>query len=126
MERRASDRDGRATARVTSPDDIAATVRAFFDAVGGAGLELPDGWFGRPYDNVHALRSVDVVAGDLVVGLDELQTLTVHAPGTAEVDGRTLTLGGCGGATWEWTAYGSDPPRRQRRTVPPGAIRFHG
>ena len=106
-------------------DEIAATVRAFFATARGASLELPDGWFGRPYDNLHSPRVVDVVGDDVIIGIDELQTLTLHRPSVAEVHGRVLTLSGFGNAAWDWTEYGSDPPKRHHRDVPPGPVRFH-
>jgi hypothetical protein len=111
---------------MSAPPDVAATIRSFFSSVRGPSLELSDGWFGRPYDNAHTLDEVEVLADRVVVRLDELQVLTLHPDCTAEVEGRVLTLGGFVRATWEWTAYGSLPARRQVRELPPGPIRFHG
>ncbi|MDO9407309.1 hypothetical protein [Patulibacter sp.] len=107
-----------------TPEDVAATIRSFFEAVGGASLELSDGWFGRPHDNHHVLDGVEVAGDDVVVRIDGLQVLTLHGPDLASADGRVLTLAGFHHATWDRAEYGSDPPRRHVRRVPPGRIRF--
>lgn len=105
--------------------DVATAIRGHFATFTGASLELPDGWFGRPYDNFHHLRSVDIVDRALLIGLDDLQTLTLHGPTTAEVDGSVLSLTGFDSGTWEWTPYGSRHAARQQRAVSRGTIRLH-
>ncbi len=44
-------------------------VRAWFRKHGGGTLYLPDGWFGRPYDNIHMLVAVTETPSSLTVVL---------------------------------------------------------
>ena len=53
-----------------------AAVRDFFERFRYAGLILPNGWFGRPHDNMHELTKGAASAGALVIELDGLHTLT--------------------------------------------------
>lgn len=39
------------------------TVLTFFADFNVAGLKLPDGWFGRPYDNLHQLTTAVLAIG---------------------------------------------------------------
>lgn len=38
---------------------IGFTIQEWFKQVGGAGIVLPTGWLGRPYDNVYFLKEVN-------------------------------------------------------------------
>lgn len=89
-------------------------VEAFFSRWGGAGLKLPSGWFGRPYDNFHELTSVSVSDDTLVVVLDERQTLRLRSPGSTETDGSVLRVDGFVEAEWTWFEYDTDAEHRER------------
>jgi hypothetical protein len=59
------------------PDPKAAkTVKRWFGRNGGGTLQLPDGWFGRPWDNVHMLTWVALRPERLLVEVDEQLMLT--------------------------------------------------
>ena len=97
-------------------------VRDFFSEFGGASLQLPSGWFGRPFDNFHQLAGVRSTGAELEITLDDVQVLTLHIDGAAVHDGRVLSVPVLGGR-WEWTGYGGSD--RHTETVPAGEVRFH-
>ena len=94
-------------------------VERFFDTHAAASLRLPDGWFGRPYDNGHTLTSTQVDGDALVVVLDEVQVLTIVSPTVVASEQRLLGLS-CGGGSWEWTGYGTAD--RHRRAFGAGMV----
>lgn len=100
-----------------------ALIERFFDDHGGASLELPAGWFGRPFDNQHQLSAVRSENDVLIVTLDDTQVLRLRISGPPTVDGRTLVIPVDNG-TWEWTSYGSDATHRSE-PVHPGTVQFH-
>lgn len=55
-------------------------IEGWFRATGGGGLVLPDGWFGRPYDNIHRLTFLAIRPLWLILELDERLLLTVREP----------------------------------------------
>lgn len=97
-------------------------VRDFFAEFGGASLQLPDGWFGRPFDNIHQLTRVRSTGAEIDVTLDDVQVLTLHLARAAAREGRVLSLRVLEGR-WEWTGYGGSD--RHSETVPAGEVRFH-
>lgn len=97
-------------------------VAAFFARWGGAGLKLPTGWFGRPYDNFHELSSIEAVGGTLVVVLDDRLTLRVRNPRTATADGPVLRVEGFDDAEWIWYECDTDAEHRERYDE--GAVEF--
>lgn len=48
-----------------------AVIEEWFKLTEGGGLVLPDGWYGRPYDNIHRLVRVAEQEGDLTITLDD-------------------------------------------------------
>jgi hypothetical protein len=52
------------------------TVKHWFADQGGGTLQLPDGWFGRPWDNFHQLTWVALRPQRLIVEIDEQLMLT--------------------------------------------------
>ena len=90
-------------------------------------LELPDGWFGRPFENNHELS---IVAWDgpllrIVLDRHEPLTLLIREPQHAHVDGRVLTIRAFAEASAELPFYG-DPDHPQRlRKYTGGRFRFH-
>ena len=88
-------------------------VLEFFASVGYAGLILPNGWFGRPYDNLHQLTRAEVIDGDLVVELDEQLVLTFRGPAQASTSANRLRLAGFSALLWDWQEYGSLAPHHE-------------
>ena len=60
-------------------------VRRWFRRGHLPSLELPDGWFGRPYDNCHALSHLEVIGDRLLIGLDGQQLLVLTRPEVTNV-----------------------------------------
>lgn len=46
------------------------TIKEWFGKRWGASMVLPDGWYGRPYDNLHTLTSLEQSGESLIVVLD--------------------------------------------------------
>ena len=74
----------------------------------GGGLLLPDGWYGRPYDNQHRLTSVVEENNILTISLD--QKLNLHFKGLKSVEAQNdqLILRGFDKLRFDWTTYGKD------------------
>ena len=61
---------------------IKTIVQTWFAENFGGSLFLPDGWYGRPYDNQHNLTSIDENRDSVVIVLDNritLQFVGLHA-----------------------------------------------
>lgn len=88
-------------------NDVLAIVREFFSRVGYAGLVLPSGWFGRPYDNLLQLTRSEASGQSLLLELDGQLILTFAGePQVTSGDGG-LRLGGFASLAWDWTEFGS-------------------
>lgn len=73
----------------------------------GASLKLPNGWFGRPYDNLHQLTSAKGTDGSVVIILDGQQSLSLEGQLYGEVvSNDILRLAGFSRAVWDWIEYG--------------------
>lgn len=69
-------------------------IEEWFQATGGGGLVLPDGWFGRPYDNIHRLTFLAVRPLWVILELDERLLLTIREPAKVQRHGSDLVIGG--------------------------------
>lgn len=87
------------------------TIQRWFKEELGGSLLLPDGWYGRPYDNQHALTSVDETGEALTVILD--RKLTLRFEGLKSVEGRKgeLVFGPFDKLRFDWETYGTDAKR---------------
>ena len=72
-----------------------------------AGLKLPNGWFGCPYDNLHELTRSEIAHGDLILELDGQLALTFSGPTVASISDGILRLAGFTVLVWDWREYGS-------------------
>ncbi len=45
-------------------------IEDWFKIYGGGGLVTPEGWFGRPYDNIHQLTYLEFRLSKLIIELD--------------------------------------------------------
>jgi hypothetical protein len=82
------------------------TIRDWFDKEWGGSLILPDGWFGRPYDNQHSLTSCEESAGKLSLGLDDHLRFTFYGLSNVSVEGRDLVIGPFERLLFEARPYG--------------------
>lgn len=102
--------------------ESAALVRRFFEEH-RPGLKLPDGWFGRPFDNQHQLSDVTVRDDGLEILLDDRLRLVLHGPVQVQQSGKNLVLAGFDHAEWERQEYGSSG-RVHRREYSSGTVEF--
>ena len=87
-----------------------------------ASLELPSGWFGRPFDNQHRLTRIEADGDDLVIQLDGDLELVLHAPSAVAIAGDRVRIGPFAGGTWKWHECGSREDRSD--AVAPGDVTF--
>jgi hypothetical protein len=107
-----------------TPEQTAGTLVAWFASVGGASLKLPNGWFGRPYDNQHRLTDIESSEDLLILTLDERQELRISAPQDVETSGKRLAIASSVRIDWNWREYGSDD--RHCETFNGGVVEFLG
>lgn len=110
-----------------SPWEIVELVREWFGAHRTASLILPDGWFGRPYDNQHVVTLAAGSNGHLVIELDDEIVLIASAAGlTAETLDHECRISGPGSLVMTPNGYGSTGSRTFSqvliRFVEPGAV----
>ncbi|MBI1355584.1 MAG: hypothetical protein GC160_14695 [Acidobacteria bacterium] len=69
-------------------------IERWFNEKGYGGLMLPDGWYGRPFDNMHRLVSISERDGQLELFVDGPE-LVLRFEGLASVkkEGADLVLG---------------------------------
>ena len=104
--------------------DFRKLIEDWFRVHGAAGLVLPDGWFGRPHDNIHQLSFLAVRPAWLILEFDERLLLTLRdvaqvAPGAAE-----LEISGFSSCVFDWKEYVNDTGHVRRYEG--GAIRLVG
>lgn len=86
---------------------ITATIRDWFDREFGGSLQLPDGLYGKPFDNQHSLTQVSEVGDETTLVLDELITLRFQGLAGADVRTRDLVLGPFRKLSFTARPYGS-------------------
>jgi hypothetical protein len=82
-------------------------VRQWFGREKRGGLVLPDGWYGRPYDNLHTLVSINEETGALAIDLDV--GLMLHFTGLRSLQprGRDLVFSKFDRLHFKWRGIGS-------------------
>ncbi len=86
-------------------------IQDWFRDEGGGTLVLPDGWYGRPYDNQHMLTSIDESGGALTIVLDRKLTLRFEGLRSVEARGRELVFGPFDILRFNWEGFGADTRR---------------
>jgi len=102
---------------------IGAALESWFAAALTASVELPDGWFGRPYDNMHRLTWLDERDGKLFVELDGQLHLILADPDVEKIGAGEFGLV-CSHAVLDWREYGSSGVRNAR-VIPGGRVSFY-
>tara|TARA_R110002049_G_scaffold290063_1_gene473301 strand:+ start:517 stop:849 length:333 start_codon:yes stop_codon:yes gene_type:complete len=102
-------------------------IQNWFTRTWGGGLVLPDGWFGRPFDNIHRLTDVSQSSGLLRIVLDDQLTLTFNGDVSVKDNGDELVIDGYSELSFDWKEYGSDLPHsyiyqdgQTKLVAPPG------
>ena len=87
--------------------DAESLVRRWFgQARAVVGPILPDGWFGRPYDNTFFLRDIRKADGKLAIDLGEDTALMITGPCNVVVENSELVFDGFTEAAFCWKEYG--------------------
>lgn len=109
-------------------DQAAGTIRYWFSIAEAAGLVLPDGWFGRPYDNQLNLTCVEERPSRLLLELDDDLLLVFERPLAVAIDDSVLELSHFTQFIFAWQEFGTATPHYRVfhsgrvRLVPPLAI----
>ena len=96
-----------------TPAAAAALIRSHFDESANVGLVLPDGWFGRPYDNMSTLDAVIGEGDELSISLDTDNRILVRGDVSTSIDDAALTISGFSELIWSWRPSGSVEKREQ-------------
>ncbi len=89
-----------------------------------ASVELPDGWFGRPYDNMHRLTWSADRNNKLFVELDGQLHLILADPEVSKNEPGEFELR-CSQLVFDWRDYGSAGSRHARLFHDGGRVSFH-
>ncbi len=95
---------------MTVTEEILAPLVDWFGRVKLASLELPDGWFGRPYDNLHQLTWSAATSHKLLLELDHQLLLVITDPRGMDVNESEVRLNGCLQVTLDWQEFGNMRP----------------
>ena len=103
--------------------ETARVIAEFFDDQLAAGLVLPNGWFGRPYDDLHQLTGCTVAGDTMRIELDGQLILTFAGAGLVAVRDRDgLTVRGFNTLAWDWRPYLS--PEEHHEHFSDGEVTF--
>lgn len=107
-----------------SVDAVLTAVSSWFATALTASMELPDGWFGRPYDNMHRLTWAVQRDNKLFLELDHQLHLVLSDAELGEVNGEDLELR-CSQVVFDWREYGSGGLRHVTAYGDGGRVCFH-
>lgn len=103
-------------------ENWAAEIELWFRITKGGSLMLPDGWFGRPFDNIHRLTFVAARPLWLIIELDERLLLTLREPSTVLGSDEELVIAGFSACVLDRKEYEGD--RGYAKLYSGGEIRF--
>lgn len=78
------------------------SIQKWFGVEFGGSLYLPDGWFGRPYDNQHILTAISETEDSLIITLDHKIVLCFEGLRAVDATSRELVLGPFTKLRFEW------------------------
>lgn len=87
------------------------TIQRWFKDEWGGSLLLPDGWYGRPYDNQHALTSVEESGETLTIVLDQKLMLRFEGLKSVKAQKRELIFGPFEKLRFDWESFSTDGKR---------------
>jgi hypothetical protein len=85
---------------------FSSTIEQWFKDKWGGSLFLPDGWFGRPYDNQHSLTFIEESDDTLTLVLDKKLTLRFEGLKSVEKRNCQLVFVGYDKLWFEWKSFG--------------------
>jgi hypothetical protein len=86
-------------------------IQQWFKDEWGGSLLLPDGWYGRPFDNQHSLTSVEEMDETLIMVLDQKLRLRFDGLKAVQAKKGELTFGPFDRLHFEWESFGTDGKR---------------
>ena len=89
-------------------------IQRWFKDEWGGSLLLPDGWYGRPYDNQHALTSIEESGETVTIVLDRKLMLRFEGLKSVKAQKRELTFGPFEKVRFDWESIGVDGKRGTR------------
>lgn len=98
-------------------------IRDWFAIARVASLELPNGWFGRPYDGQYYLSRVELMADRLLVELSGEMLLLLAHPTSVVGTTEFLEIVAVRNGVLSWDEFGSGRPLIE--DVGSGNLRFH-
>jgi len=87
--------------------DIKETITCWFTCHGVAGLILPDGWFGEPFDGQFTLTSISQAANEIEMTLGKNLTLQFAGSPSVREEGDDLVLGRFDELRFTWIGFGT-------------------
>ena len=97
-------------------------ISGWFAQVKLASLEMPRGWFGRPYDNLHQLTWSVARDHKVLLELDRQLLLVITDPAGVEATDTELRIERCAQVTLDWQEYGNLKPHVDDHGS--GSVRF--
>jgi hypothetical protein len=92
----------------TAAEDAAAELQPLIGSVKQGSLRVFGDWFGRPYDNIHTVRSAVAKGNELVVGFDGNERLRVVSPDDWEFGEHSFRIQRARRVVWTWFCYGRE------------------
>ena len=87
-------------------EEAVETISRWFQVTRVCHLVLPDGWFGRPYDNQHRLTHLQARPHKLLMELDEQLLLIFTEIATVRLEASELILTDFQQFVFDWQGYG--------------------
>lgn len=84
------------------------TIQNWFKGNCGGSLLLPDGWYGRPYDNQHRLTFIQESGNTLTMVLDDKLTFYFEGISLINAQKNELIIGPFEKLRFDWQSYGDD------------------
>lgn len=91
-------------------ESVVETIRNWFERTQGGGVILPDGWFGRPYDNFHQLSYIELRPHKLLLELDNQLFFMFTELSGVKIEPSRLIFFDFAQLVFDWQEYGSFLP----------------
>jgi hypothetical protein len=105
-------------------EETLTVVRTWFESVGAASLELPNGWFGRPYDSSHELTWSTARDEKIFIELDDQIHLILTDPSLTRSKRLDLEIQ-VSALIFDWRDRDPDGDSINRRFPRGGNVGFH-
>ncbi len=98
-------------------------IQDWFKAKSGGSLFLPDGWFGKPHDNLHSLTSITEQNDKINIILDDNLKLDFYGLKSVKHEKNTLIFRSFDKLIFEWGEYGN-PKKRTSQVYYNGEVKI--